>query len=404
MRREFIFMTSPTPNINQPDVARRNRLILVGIAFALVAFILYRTLSILYPFVVGFVIAYLVIPLVNRLEVRMPAIIKRRKLARVTAIMIVYLTLIILIVATFYIFFSSVIQEVSNLVVAAPVLASRVGEQTNNWVQSQQFADILETYEKNIAENTRQQIMSQIQSIGQRLLETFLNTFQSGAAGVFDVFSKTISVVLGILIIPIWLFYVLNDAPHLTKDMVNIVPLSFRGDVKAVFHIMDTIFDAFLRGQLILCLIVGFAAFAGLAAINVPYFIVLGIFAAIMEAIPMIGPLIGMIPALGIALAQNPTALLMTFILYMIISQVEAIFLKPRVMGTSLSLHPALVMMVLLIGAEMGGIAGMILAAPITAILRDLFKYTYLRLSIENLSAEEALARVANQQLNMDEI
>ncbi len=111
-----------------------------------------------------------------------------------------------------------------------------------------------------------------------------------------------------------------------------------------------------------------------------------------------------MIPALLIALSLNPNAFLYTLILYMVISQIEAMWLKPRIMGNHLALHPALVMIVLFIGANIGGIIGMILSAPFMAVLRDLFKYAYARLSPTNLSPEAALIQAGLMDLKLDDI
>jgi predicted PurR-regulated permease PerM len=118
----------------------------------------------------------------------------------------------------------------------------------------------------------------------------------------------------------------------------------------------------------------------------------------------MIGPLLGMIPALFIALSVDTNTFIYTFILYMVISQAEAMWLKPRIMGNYLSLHPALVMIVLFIGANIGGIIGMILSAPVTAVFRDLFKYIYVRISENALAPEEALVQAGLMDIKLDDV
>lgn len=385
-------------------LVRRKRVILVAVVFLLVLLVFIRTWGILYPFIIGFVIAYLALPLVDRLEGWMPVVLKKNKSARTLAILIVYLLILVILAAAFYLMFSVVFEQVQRLINEMPSLSENITKQLNAWTQDNRLAEAWNTYQQNIAADIRLQIETQMRSVAQRIVEGFVNVFQRGAAGVIDTVSKTLNFLLGILLVPIWLFYVLNDSRTLTHALGNLVPQTIRGDVRATLKIIDHVFDAFLRGQLILCLIIGLMAFIVLIIIGVPYAAVLGVIVAITEAIPMIGPLLGMIPALIIAIAVGPNALLLTFIAFMVISQIESIVLKPRVMGDSLSLHPALIMVVLFIGVDMGGILGMILAAPLAAVVRDLFKYFYLRLSARTISPEVAMERIKTEEISLDEI
>ncbi len=400
-------MDQPTPslaNTVRAFIVRRNRLILVGVVFVLILYVLYRSSGALYPFIIGFVIAYLAIPLVNRLEKAIPVAARHRRMARRIAILLVYLVMIAILVLVVYLFLSVVIEQVNRLIREAPQLMQSITAQVDLWLKNREVAEFVESYQKSIDQQLRQQIEIQLQTLGQRIVESSMSTFQKGVEGLFDALSKTISFLLGIVIIPIWLYYVLDDSEYLTQNLLHLIPLSIRPDARCLLTIVDKIFNAFLRGQLILCIIVGAAAFAGLSLIGVPYAALLAIIAFITEAIPMIGPLLGMIPALLIALAQGTDALLWTFILYMVISQVEAMYLKARITGNSLSLHPALVMIVLIVGANLGGVLGMILSAPVTAIARDLFKYLYIRFSQQAVSPEQVLEKIHLEDLNLDEI
>ncbi len=389
---------------NSPDAVKRNRLILIAITFIITLYILIRSWGILYPFVIGFVLAYLALPLVNVLEEKMPKIIRRGKLGRIIAICLVYFGLLILLVATLYLFFSVVFQQVSMLASEVPSLTNRIGNQWNEWMKEKNLLDLWDSYQKSISQDVRLQIENQLQTALQRLLDTLVNIIQQGIGNAFDVLTKTLSFILGILIVPIWLFYVLNDAKEITQAIVNIVPSNLRSDFIVVMRLIDRIFDSFIRGQLILCFIVGFLSFVGLMVMGVPYAVLLGIIAGFTEAIPMIGPLLGMIPALFIALSVDTNTFIYTFILYMVISQAEAMWLKPRIMGNYLSLHPALVMIVLFIGANIGGIIGMILSAPVTAVFRDLFKYIYVRISENALAPEEALVQAGLMDIKLDDV
>jgi predicted PurR-regulated permease PerM len=128
--------------------------------------------------------------------------------------------------------------------------------------------------------------------------------------------------------------------------------------------------------------------------IGVPFAIVLGVIAGMFEILPYIGPILGAIPAILVALVSDPISALWTAIAFFSIQQVENLILVPRIAGESVQLHPAVVMVVLVMGNELGGFLGMIVAVPIAAILRDMFKYAYLRLLDEPLAPEEAMTTV----------
>jgi predicted PurR-regulated permease PerM len=145
---------------------------------------------------------------------------------------------------------------------------------------------------------------------------------------------------------------------------------------------------------LVLVLFVGALATIALLIIGVPFAPVLGLIAGIFEVLPNIGPYLGAIPAILIALATDPVSAIWVALAFFIIQMIENLILVPRISGKSVKLHPALVMMVLVIGGQLAGLWGMLIAVPVTAMIRDVFLYLYLRLLDEPLSPDEAMARL----------
>ena len=187
------------------------------------------------------------------------------------------------------------------------------------------------------------------------------------------------------MIIPVWLFYVLNDQSRFMKSAVSMIPAQIRADTVNIVRISDRILSKYLRGQLLLCLVVGVLAAIGLSLLKVPFPAVLGMLAGIFEILPFVGPLLGALPAVLVALIQDPILAVWTILLFIVIQQVENTVLVPRISGKAVELHPALIVLVLIIGSEVAGLAGAILAVPLTAIIRDVFKYLYLRLGDDPL-------------------
>jgi hypothetical protein len=145
------------------------------------------------------------------------------------------------------------------------------------------------------------------------------------------------------------------------------------------------VFSSYIRGQIVLGLLVGAAAWVGLtildlAGFNVRYAILLAVIAGVTELIPIIGPVIGAIPAIAMGFFDSPTTALAVAILYALIQQLENNFLVPRIVGESVGIHPAILMIVLILFSQFG-LLGIILSAPLAAVGRDIFRYVYGRLS-----------------------
>ncbi len=200
--------------------------------------------------------------------------------------------------------------------------------------------------------------------------------------------TSTVAFIAGLVIVPVWLFYVLYDQNRFMRKAVETIPAQIRPDTVNVLRISDRILSQYLRGQLLLCLVVGVLATIGLALLGVPFFAVLGI--------------IGMVPAVLVAVIERPILGLWTLLLFIGIQQVENAVLVPRISGKAVELHPALIVLVLIIGSQVAGLAGAILAVPITAIIRDVFKYLYLRLSDAALEPVEAMDRIGGTPLRLD--
>jgi predicted PurR-regulated permease PerM len=162
-----------------------------------------------------------------------------------------------------------------------------------------------------------------------------------------------------------------------------------RADFWNVWSIINAVLSNYVRGQLILGFAVGTAVGIGLLSlqligIDMQYILLLSILAGITELIPILGPIIGAVPAVLIGFSISPTAGVAVLILYILIQQLENNFLVPRIVGESIGIHPAVLSVLLIALGQVFGLSGIILSAPAAAIARDLFVYTYQRLSGSN--------------------
>jgi len=360
---------------------RRSRVLLWLAAALLVGGMIWAAREVLLPYLLGLILAYLLLPVVNWLDRRMPARLRGWHVARPLAIVLTYLLLLILIAGILAFFVPLVAEQISTLIDRWPELVSRVedwGTRGWGWYQNNIPADWRQTIEANLT----------------GLINDLIKALQNGLVATARRLFSTISFVIGLVVIPFWLFYILQDESQVKEGVIRVLPLQLRADLVCMARLIDDVLSAYLRGQLLLCLFVGGMATLALLIIGVPFALVLGVVAGILEALPFVGPILGAIPAVLVALLSNPMSALWVAIAFFAIQQVENLLLVPRIAGQSVKLHPAMVMVVLVVGNELAGLVGMLLAVPITAVLRDLFKYLYLRFLDEPLAPEAAMASI----------
>jgi predicted PurR-regulated permease PerM len=371
--------------------ARRNRLILVAALTAMILLFLWVARSALVPYIFALALAYILLPAVNRLEIFFKRVFRGRsaRFARPAAILSTY----VLVVGALVLFFSLVV----------PVIAQQfqvLWDSRDQLVDQGRVvaANIVIWYERAVPLVVQERLLELAQQAG----GTVANGLQVGILGTLSFVTNTFGFVLGLIVIPFWLFYILYDQAKAMRGAFGLVPSRLRADALNLLRIVDDILSAYLRGQLVLCVFIGFVVTVGLSLLGVRFPAVLGLIAGVLEIIPFIGPIMGAVPAVIVATIQEPLLGLWTLLLFIGIQQLENIFLVPRISGRAVQLHPAVIMVVLVLGNQAAGFWGLLLAVPVTAIVRDVFKYLYLRFQDEPVSPRDAMARVGRTPLQLD--
>ncbi len=192
--------------------------------------------------------------------------------------------------------------------------------------------------------------------------------------------------VVGYLIIPVWAFWILKDRPTIVRSFDRAVPSAWQDDTRATLGIVRRVVGSWIRGQLVLGLVVGVATFVGLLVLGAavdPVFarfaVLLAVIAGILELLPIIGPIIAAIPAILLGATAGLPGIVAALILYFAIQQLENTILVPKIQGDATKLHPAAVIFSLILGGAIAGLLGAILALPIAATLRDIYVYAFRR-------------------------
>lgn len=168
--------------------------------------------------------------------------------------------------------------------------------------------------------------------------------------------------------------YMLMDAPRLRNLILLLYPADVRGDRRAALTRMGHRMSSWLSGQLILAAIIGAATFAGLVILRIPYALPLAVLAAMGEMVPVIGPILGAIPALAVALLHSRWQFWSVLAMAVLLQKAENLLIAPRVMARKVSISPLGVFIAFMMGAALLGLAGAIIAIPVAAIVQVAFE------------------------------
>jgi predicted PurR-regulated permease PerM len=358
-------------------------LLVVGALLA-VGWILWQSGGALTPFILGLVLAYLMVPLVGRLARYMP---------RWAAILIVYLLTFGVVGLAFAYIVPPTIGQIEQLIVSIP------GWYEDARVQAER---LFAQFRREVSPEIQAQVDEQIANIQQTVQQNASAWAQNAATFLFSSVQRvfqTLTFLLGFLIIPFFLFYTLLDSQKLPGTINTMLHPRIRDDFWNLLRIVDTIMGKYIRGQLTLGLIIAVMSFVGLTILNllgyeVRFTILLAIVAGIGELIPVVGPILSAIPAIIVGATDGLDTAIAVTVLYIVIQQVENQILVPRIVGNNLRLHAALLMALLVIASQIGGLLLVILSAPLTAIARDMFVYLHKRLMEPPVPAAVAIGDV----------
>jgi predicted PurR-regulated permease PerM len=198
--------------------------------------------------------------------------------------------------------------------------------------------------------------------------ERFASQIDTARELALRVFHVGIIFLLG----PIIAFYLLLDLPHVGQVCRSLVPQRARGDAMVVARRLSVALGGYFRGQLAVAFVVGVMSSIGMLIIDLPFWLIVGMIAGLFNMIPLIGPWVGAVPGIIIAVTTGGglSKAITVAVVMAIVQQIDNHFISPMVMKRAVKLHPAAVMLALLAGGTLGGFFGLLLAVPITAALK----------------------------------
>ncbi len=346
-------------------------------ALALFCLLVWVFRGLLQQVVLAVILAYLLHPLISLIDRRTPA-------NRVTVVLAVYLTLAVLVIATFSLVGVTTFQQALDLSRRLPGWFEEGLAQLQLLREQLPESIIVAGVPIPVAGLLPQlpgwnELFSQVFG----LLQPILGRSGSLAASVV---TGTVAVLGQILLIFIISIYIAVDIPRIGNMIANIAHKpGFRRDAERLTSSVSQVWAAYMRGQALLAIIIFVLVSVVLGALGVDNALGLGLLSGAMEFLPVIGPLAGAGAAIFVAFFQSDPSFGLTPLQFalavavamIIIQQIENTLLVPRIVGKALNLHPLLVMVSVIMGASLAGLLGAILAAPVVASIRILGEYAW---------------------------
>jgi len=357
------------------------RTVLIVVAIAVILVLLYLARDGLMPFAIGIVLVYVLSPVVRWLAVHGWRPGGKRGWSPVLSSCLSMLILVVSVVGLTYLILQPLIEQVVIYLKALPGFIAN----------AQATLDSLHL--PNAIDELATKILVAIQSIQAGF------QFSSLVPAAQSVFGAA-AVLVSLAVVPFFTFYVLMDAGRLEQGVGSAIPEVWRADVFATTRIFNDRVGGYVRGIAVESIVMASMVFVGILLLGViispvffQYAIFLALVAGIMEVLPIIGIFIAVIPALLIAFSIGTEAVIGVAILYGVLSQVEGSIVTPKVQNAAVNLHPALVMMVLILGFAVAGLVGALISIPFIVAGRDIISYLYLRLGDDPPDAETAAAQ-----------
>lgn len=202
----------------------------------------------------------------------------------------------------------------------------------------------------------------------------FESQLPRATGGIFSTVSGILGSIISFFIVLVITFYFLVEESGLKRMIRSIVPAQYQPYLYRLLIRIQNKLGLWIRGQLILSLIVFVMVYVGLLLLQVEYALVLALLAAVLEFIPYIGPLVAGFFAVFLTIFTSPFKALLIVVLYFVIQQVENHILVPKIMQKTIGLNPIISIIALLIGARIGGVVGIIIAIPVVTAVSVFIK------------------------------
>lgn len=336
--------------------------------------LLATTGSLLAPFVLAVVLAYLLDPLVDRLQ--------RLRIPRALAIVLLTLPALAALAALLFLGIPAVAHQVADLATSAPLLFQRLAEWAEGARERLLRVDLPFVDEDALLARLRAVDSAAVVAFFQERREALGAWAWQSALGVGRGIGFLFGLAGYVVLTPVLTFYLLRDWDKLKTAAADLLPAGRRDTLLTLAGEYDRLLGRYLRGQLTVAMALGVITFVGLAALGFPYAAMLGLMVGVLSVVPYLGLLLSLAPAVFIALVSGSPglALLKVAVVYGGAQLLEGTVISPRIVGDSVGLHPVWVVLALALGGYYFGFVGLLIAVPAAAgvkllVIRGVARY-----------------------------
>ena len=321
---------------------------LVLVSVILGFWLLYRFNQVVFILFIAIVIGTMIRPMV--------AWLSQRGLSRIAGVILVYFLLLIMIMGFLLLLFPLIVKQSTTIAVAVPGYY----QDLRGWMFNQPNPLIIRLAIE--AFPTALPSMMPVQQTGQEVIAT-----AEQALGYLTLAARSMFIAIVVMVLA---FYWTLDGPRTIKSFLLLAPQDHRESISELVSAMETKVGYYIAGQGVLCLVIGTLALIAYLLIGLPNALVLALVAGVLEAVPMIGPLLGAVPAAMVALSIGPDKLVWVIVATIIIQQLENSLLVPRVMSKAVGVNPFVTILAIFAFSSFFGIAGALMAIPLAAIIQ----------------------------------
>jgi predicted PurR-regulated permease PerM len=280
-----------------------------------------------------------------------------KKIPRSVSVLIFYIFLLAAVLAVIFLVIPPVVNELGMFSESFPVYYEKLANVFSSIKTFSAEHGLLEDFNASI--------------------ENIKNSIANGVGEIFSTVKGFVTSIVSFFIVLVFTFYMTVEEDGIKRSLRYLVPDKYQPFIVQLINKVQKKIGDWLKGQLILCLTMGIVVYIGLLILGVKFALLIAIIAMFGELIPYAGPIIAAIPAVLLTFAQSPAKTLLLIIFYLIVHRIENDILVPKIMQKAVGLNPIVSLAALLIGAEIGGLVGVILAIPVATaamvIVRELW-------------------------------
>jgi predicted PurR-regulated permease PerM len=318
----------------------------------------------------GILLAYFLFPPVSWLNKRLPLW---------AALAIVYVTCASLVGVGFYVLVPIAVSQITSLIADIPHIQSVVQH-------------VIANPHNSFLAHLPEPVQTYVQKFPEQLARTLQANVTSFSLGLFNTFFIIVGVAVAAIAIPVVSIYMLAESALIKRFFLRAIPRQGQQRAIKILADIDAVIGGFIRGQILVAAVVGCLAIISLFLLHVPYPFVIGAWAGIADIIPYIGPFAGGLPAAIIAIIFNgPSSLIGVLVAFVIINQLEGHLLGPRIVSSTVKITPLAVIFALLIGGQLFGFFGLIVAVPLAGLVRVALVHLFPEREITNADLQPGL-------------